>query len=130
MLSIDDCEHHDENLNEKDDAYSSSILEANAEAAAAAAGLLLFTIDEDDEDVEPIVVEDANPKVDEDAKPKVRKQMASRSEIWQHFIKVLDGQGLVKEGKCKYCDRSIQATTSGNGTTTMRKHFTICKHSK
>jgi hypothetical protein len=56
-----------------------------------------------------------------------RKQMAPRSEMWEHFIKIKDDQGVVKKGKCKYCSRAIRADSYVNGTTAMRRHFNICK---
>jgi hypothetical protein len=57
---------------------------------------------------------------------KKRKQMTSRSEMWDHFSKIFEGGEVVK-GKCNYCSREIQAT-SKNGTSAMRKHFNCCKH--
>ena len=127
MLSILESEH-DEGLKDKDDAFMSLDAEADAEAAAAEAGdeSFLRSIIED-EDTEAKVGEGANLEAAQDDKPKGRKQMASRSQIWEHFTKVFDDKGLVKEGKCKYCDRPIQATTSINGTTAMRRHFGTCK---
>ncbi|CAM0956405.1 unnamed protein product [Alopecurus aequalis] len=50
----------------------------------------------------------------ETVQPKVRKPMASRSQAWEHFNKVFDSKGKMKEGLCKYCNRPIQATTSAN----------------
>ena len=127
MLSILESEH-DEGLKDKDDAFMSLGAEVDAEAAAAEAGdeSFLRSIIKD-EDTEAKVGEGANPKAAQDDKPKGRKQMASRSQIWEHFTKVFDDKGLVKEGKCKYCDQPIQATTSINGTTAMRRHFGTCK---
>ncbi|KAM3229337.1 hypothetical protein ACQJBY_060294 [Aegilops geniculata] len=126
MFSISESGHDE--LNEKDDTFMSIEEEADAEAAATAGGdeSVLRSIIED-EDAEPNIVEGANIEATQDDKPKGRKQMASRSQIWEHFTKVFDDKGLVKEGMCKYCDRIIQATTSCNGTTAMRRHFGICK---
>jgi hypothetical protein len=56
-----------------------------------------------------------------------RKEMPSRSEMWQHFIKIKDDKGLVKAGKCKYCSREIKADTRGHGTSALNKHFKTCK---
>ena len=112
MLSILESEH-DEGLKDKDDAFMSVDAEvdaeADAEAAAAEAGdeSFLRSIIED-EDAEAKVGEGANPEAAQDDKPKGRKQMASRSQIWEHFTKVFDDKGLVKKGKCKNCDRPIQ----------------------
>lgn len=54
-------------------------------------------------------------------------QMASRSEMWEHFIKIKDDQGVVKKGKCKYCSCAIRVDSYLNGTTAIRRHFNICK---
>ncbi|EMS49395.1 hypothetical protein TRIUR3_14630 [Triticum urartu] len=82
---------HDEELNENEDALMSVEAEADEEAAAAEAGdeSILRSIIED-EDVEPTIVEDANLEAAQDDKPKGRRQMASRSLIWEHFTKVFD----------------------------------------
>jgi hypothetical protein len=73
------------------------------------------------EDAGVIQIEDD----EEPVNPKLRKPMAARSEAWEHFTKVLDSNGKVKEGLCKYCNRPIQATTAGNGTSSM--HWTCLK---
>lgn len=56
-----------------------------------------------------------------------RKELASRSEMWQHFIKIKDEKGFLKAGRCKYCHRDIKADTRGHGTSALRKHFKTCK---
>ncbi|CAD6258482.1 unnamed protein product [Miscanthus lutarioriparius] len=56
-----------------------------------------------------------------------RKELAPRSEMWQHFIKIKDDKGLLKAGRCKYCHRDIKADTRGHGTSTLKKHFGTCK---
>jgi hypothetical protein len=93
---------------------------ADAEADEAIAAGTESTVKVIDEGV--IQIDD-----DEDVKPHVRKPMAARSEAWEHFTKVLDSKGLVKEGLCKYCNRPIQATTGRNGTSSMHRHLTSCK---
>jgi hypothetical protein len=45
-----------------------------------------------------------------------RKEMASRSDMWQHFIKIKDEKGFLKTGKCKYCHREIKADPVAHGT--------------
>ncbi|KAM0858616.1 hypothetical protein ACQ4PT_047723 [Festuca glaucescens] len=75
------------------------------------------------EDAGVIQIEDD----EEIVKTKVRKPMAARSKAWEHFTKVLDCNGLVKEGLCKYCSRPIQASTAGNGTSSMLRHLSSCK---
>ena len=56
-----------------------------------------------------------------------RKELAPRSEMWQHFIKIKDDKGLLKAGRCKYCHRDIKADTRGHGTSALKKHFGTCK---
>jgi hypothetical protein len=55
-----------------------------------------------------------------------RKEMAPRSEMWQHFIEVKNDSGDLRAGRCKYCHREIKADTRSHGTSTLRKHFNIC----
>ena len=56
-----------------------------------------------------------------------RKELASRSEMWQHFIKIKDDKGFLKAGRCKYCHRDIKAEARGHGTSALKKHFNTCK---
>ncbi|XP_062224635.1 zinc finger BED domain-containing protein RICESLEEPER 2-like [Phragmites australis] len=56
-----------------------------------------------------------------------RKLMASRSEMWEHFIKIKDDNGVVNKGKCKYCQHQIAADTTINGTSSICMHFNTCK---
>ncbi|KAM3352617.1 hypothetical protein ACQJBY_024072 [Aegilops geniculata] len=88
MLSILESEH-DEELNDKGDAFMNVEAEADEKAAAAEAGdeSVLHSITKD-EDVKAKVAEGAIPEAAQDDKPKGRKQMASRSQIWEHFTKV------------------------------------------
>ena len=65
-------------------------------------------------------------KGDDNEKKDTRKQMASRSEMWNHFEKFMIN-GVLQKGKCKYCKSDINAHTTVNGTSALRKHFNICK---
>jgi len=56
-----------------------------------------------------------------------RKEIQSRSKMWQHFIKIKDEKGSLKAGRCKYCHHDIKADTRGHGTSALRKHFGTCK---
>ncbi|CAD6250684.1 unnamed protein product [Miscanthus lutarioriparius] len=56
-----------------------------------------------------------------------RKELAPRSKMWQHFIKIKDDKGLLKAGRCKYCHHDIKADTRGHGTSALKKHFGTCK---
>uniref|UniRef100_A0ACD5X8I2 Uncharacterized protein n=1 Tax=Avena sativa TaxID=4498 RepID=A0ACD5X8I2_AVESA len=87
---------------------------ADAEACEARARAAKAGVIQIDDDVETV-------------KPFVRKPMAARSEVWEHFTKVFDSKGLLKEGLCKYCNRPIQATTGRNGTSSMHRHMSSCK---
>jgi hypothetical protein len=94
-----------------------ALADAEADEAIAAGAEAMVKVS-DAEPVGVIQIED---------EPKVRKPMAARSEAWEHFTKVFDSNGLVKEGLCKYCNRPIQATTAGNGTSSMHRHLASCK---
>jgi hypothetical protein len=63
----------------------------------------------------------------DDSETVEKKQLASRSEYWQHFIKIKDDKGQVRAGKCKYCSREIKAATREHGTSALKKHFLVCK---
>jgi hypothetical protein len=56
-----------------------------------------------------------------------RKEMAPRSEMWDHFIKIKDKKGKMKAARCKYCHRELKADTRGHGTSALKKHFGTCK---
>ena len=84
----------------------------------------------EDEVVQTVGRQDKDKDADEDGKNTTetgRKEMAPRSEMWQHFIKIKDDQGVLKKGKCKYCSRPIKADPYVNGTTALHRHFNICK---
>lgn len=49
----------------------------------------------------------------------------SRSTIWEHFDRVIEG-GRVK-GVCKYCNKSYMADTDKNGTTSIKNHLARCR---
>jgi hypothetical protein len=84
----------------------------------------------EDEVVQTVGRQDKDKDADEDGKNTTetgRKEMAPRSEMWQHFIKIKDDQGVLKKGKCKYCSRPIKADPYVNGTTALHRHFNVCK---
>ncbi|KAM0868272.1 hypothetical protein ACQ4PT_041401 [Festuca glaucescens] len=70
--------------------------------------------------------EKAPEAVKEGEKKEARKQMDSRSEMWNHFEKIL-ADGVLQKGKCNYCKTDIAAHTVHNGTSALRKHFNVCK---
>jgi hypothetical protein len=55
-----------------------------------------------------------------------RRQMAKRSEMWNHFSEVVIG-GILRKGKCNYCNREIKAHPTINGTSALKSHFNTCK---
>ncbi|KAM0864487.1 hypothetical protein ACQ4PT_043886 [Festuca glaucescens] len=56
-----------------------------------------------------------------------RREMASRSDMWEHFEQIKDSANVVQHGKCKYCRRVIKAESKQYGTSSLRKHFNACK---
>jgi hypothetical protein len=54
--------------------------------------------------------------------------MATRSEMWQHFVRIKDDKNIVRSARCKYCSRIMKADTKGNGTSSLIRHFNVCKH--
>ncbi|XP_060212248.1 zinc finger BED domain-containing protein DAYSLEEPER-like [Lycium barbarum] len=61
-----------------------------------------------------------------DTEPQVtkkRKNMKSRSDVWEHFDKVIVN-GIVK-AKCRHCKNLYAANTSVNGTTGLRQHIAL-----
>jgi len=57
-----------------------------------------------------------------------RKEMAPRSEMSDHFIKIKDDKGNVKAARCKYCHHELKVDIRGHGTLALKKHFGTCKH--
>uniref|UniRef100_A0ACD5UTV8 Uncharacterized protein n=1 Tax=Avena sativa TaxID=4498 RepID=A0ACD5UTV8_AVESA len=55
-----------------------------------------------------------------------RKEVSSRSEMWQHFAKV-KVDDVVMKGDCNYCHTEIAAHPVHNGTSALHKHFNLCK---
>jgi hypothetical protein len=56
-----------------------------------------------------------------------RKEMAERSDVWQHFIKVKDDKDIVRHAKCKYCHRNMKAEAGRHGTSSLKRHLVACK---
>ncbi|XP_050217897.1 zinc finger BED domain-containing protein RICESLEEPER 2-like [Mercurialis annua] len=62
-----------------------------------------------------------------------RRQMTSRSPVWDHFERVCDENGRVLHAKCLYCARLYNCHSKMNGTSTLRAHMLAClknPHSK
>uniref|UniRef100_A0A8R7Q5B9 BED-type domain-containing protein n=1 Tax=Triticum urartu TaxID=4572 RepID=A0A8R7Q5B9_TRIUA len=56
-----------------------------------------------------------------------RREMAPRSKMWDHFDKIKDKNNVVKVDKCKYCKRELKADTKDHGTSSLIRHFDVCK---
>jgi hypothetical protein len=63
----------------------------------------------------------------ETEKKEARKEMVPRSSMWDHFIKIKDDKGRLKSAKCKYCQRILKADSNQHGTSSLNKHFNVCK---
>jgi len=59
-------------------------------------------------------------------KEKERKQMAPRSNVWNHFNKIKDDKGFLKSAQCKYCSRPMKAESKGHGTSSLSRHLQSC----
>lgn len=59
--------------------------------------------------------------------PRKRKTMESRSNVWDHYEKIKDENGILIKGKCKYCAKDLSANTTKNGTSSLRNHLKSCK---
>ncbi|XP_050212795.1 zinc finger BED domain-containing protein RICESLEEPER 2-like [Mercurialis annua] len=57
---------------------------------------------------------------------KKRKQIVSRSIVWDHFKRITDDDGKVISAKCLYCAKIYQSSTKLNGTSTLRAHMLAC----
>jgi hypothetical protein len=63
----------------------------------------------------------------ETEKKEARKEIVPRSSMWDHFIKIKDEKGRLKSAKCKYCQRILKADSNQHGTSSLNKHFNVCK---
>ncbi|XP_025825381.1 zinc finger BED domain-containing protein RICESLEEPER 2-like [Panicum hallii] len=74
-----------------------------------------------------LVVEQDVVELDSNEDGAGRKEIASRSKMWDHFIKIRDDKKIVRSAKCKYCSRILKADSKSNGTSSLKKHFNVCK---
>jgi hypothetical protein len=56
-----------------------------------------------------------------------RKGIEPRSEIWQHFIQIKNDAGIMIQARCKYCSKNMKAEAGRHGTSSLKRHFAICK---
>ncbi|XBI28102.1 hypothetical protein VPH35_052403 [Triticum aestivum] len=54
---------------------------------------------------------------------KKRKEMAPRSEVWNHFSKEVNATTVT----CNYCKSELACGSKRNGTSSLLKHLTTCK---
>jgi hypothetical protein len=56
-----------------------------------------------------------------------RKVMATRSEMWHHFVRIKDDKNIVRSARCKYCSWTMKEETKANGTSSLIRHLNVCK---
>ncbi|XP_019163062.1 PREDICTED: zinc finger BED domain-containing protein RICESLEEPER 3-like [Ipomoea nil] len=64
---------------------------------------------------------------------KKRKELDSRSIVWEHFEKIKDVDNKVIKGKCLYYEKQYICETKKHGTSSLRNHMVSClknPHSK
>ncbi|XP_031101991.1 zinc finger BED domain-containing protein RICESLEEPER 3-like [Ipomoea triloba] len=54
---------------------------------------------------------------------KKRKEIESRSKIWDHFEKILDSEGKVIKGKCLYCNKMFACESKKHDISSLRNHM-------
>ncbi|XP_019173804.1 PREDICTED: zinc finger BED domain-containing protein RICESLEEPER 3-like [Ipomoea nil] len=73
------------------------------------------------------------PEVNPVVPAKKRKNVESRSKVWEHFEKIFDSENKVIKLKCLYCAKVYQCESKKHGTTSLRNHMFAClknSHSK
>ena len=81
------------------------------------------------------MVEAQNPQPEQiaPASPKKRKEIDSRSKVWEHFERVKDNEGVTIKGRCLHCAKLFNAHPKRHDTSSLRNHILTCKknpHSK
>ncbi|XP_019160034.1 PREDICTED: zinc finger BED domain-containing protein RICESLEEPER 2-like [Ipomoea nil] len=64
---------------------------------------------------------------------KKRKQVDSRSPMWDYFEKIKESNDVIVKGKCIYCAKIYQCESKKHGTSSLRNHMVSClknPHSK
>ncbi|XP_019181603.1 PREDICTED: zinc finger BED domain-containing protein RICESLEEPER 4-like [Ipomoea nil] len=64
---------------------------------------------------------------------KKRKEVESRSRVWEHFVKIYDKENNLIEGRCIYCSKIFCCQPKKHGTSSLRNHMVAClknPHSK
>ncbi|XP_031099798.1 zinc finger BED domain-containing protein RICESLEEPER 2-like [Ipomoea triloba] len=57
---------------------------------------------------------------------KKRKEVETRSPVWDHFEKVKDSSGVVMHARCIYCAKLYGGQSKKHGTSSLRHHMLNC----
>ena len=74
----------------------------------------------------PVQVVEAQTDPKETVTSKKRKEIESRSKVWDHFEKLQDASGVTVKGRCLYCARVFNAHAKRHGTSSLRNHMLNC----
>jgi hypothetical protein len=55
-----------------------------------------------------------------------RNEIAPRSDVWQHFVKMKDDKDIVRHAKGKYCHRNMKAEAGRHDTSSLKRHLVAC----
>lgn len=53
---------------------------------------------------------------------KKKKEVESRSKVWDHYEKIKDSDGMVMKTKCIYCAKLFSCESKKNDTSSLRHH--------
>ncbi|KAJ9547340.1 hypothetical protein OSB04_019883 [Centaurea solstitialis] len=60
------------------------------------------------------------------SEPKKRKAVETRSQVWDHFEKSSNKEGILIVGKCEYCGKTYAADPKKDGTSSLKNHMIEC----
>ncbi|XP_077251023.1 uncharacterized protein LOC143890275 [Tasmannia lanceolata] len=55
-----------------------------------------------------------------------KKTMKPRSDVWDHYITFVDGEGEHKS-RCRYCEKEFHSDPRRNETSALKTHISSCK---
>lgn len=55
-----------------------------------------------------------------------KRKTETRSNVWDHFDKILNPEGNLIKAKCKYCGKLYAAHPKKHGTSSLRNHSDLC----
>ena len=76
---------------------------------------------------------EAQPKPIDSGSSKKRKEIDSKSKVWEYFERVQDASGVTVKAECLYCAKLFNAHTKKHSTSSLRNHMLNCMknpHSK